>query len=71
MKFESNDIIRFMTKDNRDILYRFNENDRKAKYLGECKVQGLFNQKVQDDKNAIRSRAKKQTTFDFFLQRNH
>ena len=35
-KFEANDIIRFVTKDKRDILYRLNQNQNQAEYLGEC-----------------------------------
>ena len=38
VKFESNSIIRFLTRDNRDILYKLDENGRDVHYITEFKV---------------------------------
>ena len=38
VKFESNSIIRFLTRDNRDILYKLDKNGRDVHYITEFKV---------------------------------
>ena len=41
VKFESNSIIRFLTRDNRNILYKLDKNGRDVHYITEFKVANL------------------------------
>ena len=38
VKFESNSVLRFLTPDNRDILYRLDEDGKQVHYISEVKV---------------------------------
>ena len=38
VKFESNSVFRFLTPDNRDILYRLDEDGKQVHYISEVKV---------------------------------
>ena len=38
VKFESNSVFRFLTPDNRDILYRLDEDRKQVHYISEVKV---------------------------------
>lgn len=38
VKFESDDIVRLLTEDDRDILFRLVPNQKLAQYLCECQV---------------------------------
>ena len=38
VKFESNSVIRFLTRDKRDILYRLDSDEQIVHYIGEVKV---------------------------------
>ena len=42
VRFESNDVIRIITEDERDILYELVPNQTEALYLSEVKVEKLF-----------------------------
>ena len=41
VKFESNNVIRFVTEDNRDILFELSL-DNKVKYLSEVPIENYF-----------------------------
>ena len=38
VKFESNSVIRYLTRDKRDILYRLDSDGKSVQYIGEVKV---------------------------------
>ena len=38
VKFESNSVFRFLTPDNRDILYRLDDDEKQVHYISEIKV---------------------------------
>ena len=42
VKFESNSVLRFLTPDNRDILYRLDEDGKQVHYISEVKVDNLL-----------------------------
>ena len=42
VKFESNSVIRFLTRDKRDILFRLDGNEQTVHYIGEVKVDNLL-----------------------------
>lgn len=42
VKFESSSVIRFLTRDKRDILYRLDNDGRNVYYIGEVKVDNLL-----------------------------
>ena len=42
VKFESNSIIRVLTRDNRDILFALDKNEKKVHYLSEVKVENPY-----------------------------
>ena len=42
VKFEASDIVRILTLDNRDILYRFDEDQPEARYLTEVRMENQF-----------------------------
>ena len=42
VKFESNSVIRYLTRDKRDILYRLDNDGRSVHYIGEVKVDNLL-----------------------------
>ena len=41
VRFEANNVVRILTKDNRDILYKLESNKTVAQYLSEVKVDGV------------------------------
>ena len=42
VKFESNSVIRYITRDKRDILYRLDSDGKNVHYIGEVKVDNLL-----------------------------
>ena len=42
MRFESNSIVRYINRDNRDLLYKLDKNGRDVFYIGEVKVENFF-----------------------------
>ena len=50
VKFESNSVIRFLTRDKRDILFRLDGDEQTVHYIGEVKVDNLL--KKRDHKIA-------------------
>ena len=42
VKFESNSVIRFLTRDKRDILYRLDNDGTSVHCIGEVKVDNLL-----------------------------
>ena len=42
VKFESNNVVRILTSDDRDILFELVPDQKKVKYLSEVKVEKLF-----------------------------
>lgn len=42
MRFESNSIIRYINRDNRDLLYLLDPNGKSVHYIGEVKVENFF-----------------------------
>ena len=45
VKFESNSVIRYLTRDKRDILYRLDSHGKSVHYIGEVKVDNLLKTK--------------------------
>ena len=42
MRFETNTIIRYINRDNRDLLYQLDPNGKSVHYIGEVKVENFF-----------------------------
>ena len=42
VKFESSSVIRYLTRDKRDILYRLDNDGRSVNYIGEVQVDNLL-----------------------------
>ena len=42
VKFESNSVIRYLTLDKLDILYRLNNDGKRVHYIGEVKVDNVL-----------------------------
>ena len=42
VRFESNSIVRYLNRDNRDILYQLDKDGRSVHYIGEVKVENFF-----------------------------
>lgn len=65
VKFESNDIIRFLTRDNRDILYKLHDDLIRVRYLGETSVLD-----VNTDANKFKT-LETESAFEYLVQRNN
>ena len=65
VRFESNSIVRYLDRDNRDILYKLDEDGKSVHYIGEVKVENNF--KKTGHKLALGDENK---TFEQILQRN-
>ena len=58
MRFESNSIIRYINRDNRDLLYQLDPNGKSVHYIGEVKVENFFHKPghmlgLQEEKNTF------------------
>ena len=42
VKFESNSVVRYLTRDKRDILYRLDQDGKHVHYIGEVRVDDFF-----------------------------
>ena len=42
VKFEANDIVRVLTTDSRDILYKLEQNENVAVYMSEVRIENQF-----------------------------
>ena len=65
MRFESNSIVRYLDRDNRDILYQLDKDGKSVHYIGEVKVENNF--KKTGHKLALGDENK---TFEQIMQRN-
>lgn len=65
VKFESSDVIRFLTRDNRDILYKLESDLVRVKYLGETSLL-----KLDTCQNKFKT-IETESAFQYIVQRNN
>ena len=65
VRFETNSIVRYVNRDNRDILYQLDKDGSSVHYIGEVKVENCF--KMRGHKLELHDENK---TFEETMQRN-